>query len=162
MALSERAKPVEVDVESFFSGQVNEDQIKKVQEDLLVEAGTWRTVPQVALKGQMNEHSDYPKGRPIVNCVTRLVSKDGEKQAVMRFNLAPEAPAKNAYGKWDRATILWNNVVAAAKKAGLYDGTVGSVLGMVRDYALDMRIIRFTGDDGEPRNVVMSLSLPRE
>lgn len=167
----------ELTTDDLFADAVDEELADQRTKELLLPVGTWTTVPSTTSKFRHTHRKDVVIDRltkerieletsrlisaaffrvQLIDRQTGLVKENG----AIRLELSKEE-RKNDKQKWDLKTRLFLSARTAAKRAGVYNGTTGSIFKYMEDYPVNLRITQFTGDDGETRNLVMNISTVR-
>lgn len=162
-AAQEQVEPEAYDIDSLFQVAVDEEADTKAAESLLLEKGKYVTMPPSVSIAIAKRDKEPNKGR-LVARVFGPVTEPGGDKAIGRaaFNLSP-VPVYKDNGKADASTKLWLQAKSAAKKAGAYDGSVGSVFAYLRDYPVQVFVVKLEGNEEypDPSNFVTSIQMVR-
>ena len=172
-----------LDMDSLFTQQVDQDQVRKIEADSLKPVGTYTTagLTMVAEREGPLDYQGNPnprKGRPVfryfgagvmvVDEKTAAATKAAVGTEVKGFFTVRISPERHSWddGSPDTQSRLWVQAVKAYQVA-TKDTTpsVGQVVEFLRDYPVRLRVIqKNTGEDakGQPRNDVVAISAVKE
>lgn len=155
-------------MEELFSQAANEELEEQIKKDLLIQPGTWTTMPPLRRTlAKADEKSKFP-GRPVARYFTQLqrVNKDTGmvEKASINFRISHEGRKKAEDGKWDLATRLYLDAKNVFLKSGGTFGTSMDVYDFLRDYPVNVRVSLLEGNEQypEPSNLVLRISKVRD
>ena len=171
-------------LEDLFAQDVDLDAARKTEEEMLSPAGTYETVPPLAVTKGTVQDGKKNAGRRTIRFFGKLVkpktvNAEGEvvtPEVVINqgFVISPDKAYKDD-GKPDNPSKLWANAVRAFTTAySAPPRTPNDVADYVASYPLNARLIQMgvqrvdkdgkpvgAEPTGEPGNLVVSLSAPR-
>lgn len=142
---------------------------KDTQTDLLLETGTYRTLPALTLTPRQSDKvkvmdRGVERGRLEFRYFAQVQHEQTQAKGGIGFTISPDKVA-NRNGRPDSTSQKWTQAVSAYRVAfGRDPGTLMDVAEYVRDYPVRLRITRLEGNDQypDPSNFVQTISPVRD
>lgn len=142
---------------------------KNTQTDLLLEAGTYRTLPALTLTPRQSDRvkvmdKGHERGRLEFRYFAQVQHEQTGGKGGIGFTISPDTvPNKN--GRPDSSSQKWTQAVSAFKVAhGRDPGMLLDVAEYLRDYPVRLRITRLEGNEQfpDPSNFVQTITPVRD
>lgn len=164
------------DMDALFNKSVDDQQAAKIEQSLLLAAGTFRSTPPFTVSATHFEATAEKPARTVFRAYGPVVwagkvePKDGSKEGRIGFAFSPDAQKKTnertGEEEWDRLTKNYIMLRRAYMTAyGQAPATIGDLKSYLESYPVVLRIGQVgTQEDatGEPGNMVFAVSAARD
>ena len=142
---------------------------KDTQTELLLEAGTYRTLPALTLTPRQSDRvkvmdKGKERGRIEFRYFSQVQHEVTQGKGGIGFTISPDK-VMNRNGRPDSTSQKWTQAVSAFRTAfGREPGTLLEVAEYLRDYPVRLRITRLDGNEQfpDPSNFVQTISPVRD
>jgi hypothetical protein len=142
---------------------------KETQTDLLLEEGTYRTLPALTLTPRVSDRVQVleggtKRGRIEFRFFAQVEHEQTRAKGAVPFTISPDK-VKNQNGRWDAASQKWTQAVTAFRVShGREPRTLLEVAEYLRDYPVRLRVTRMAGNERfpDPSNFVQTISPVRD
>ena len=152
---------------SYDAEQAQAD--KDTQTELLLEAGTYRTLPALTLTPRQSDRvkvmdKGVERGRLEFRYFAQVQHEQTNAKGGIGFTISPDK-VMNKNGRPDSTSQKWTQAVSAFRAAfGREPATLMEVAEYLRDYPVRLRVTRLEGNEQfpDPSNFVQTISPVRD
>lgn len=142
---------------------------KDTQTDLLLEAGTYRTLPALTLSPRQSDRvkvmdKGVERGRLEFRYFAQVQHEQTQAKGGIGFTISPDK-VMNRNGRPDSSSQKWTHAVSAYRVAfGREPSTLMDVAQYLQDYPVRLRVTRLEGNEQfpDPSNFVQTISPVRD
>lgn len=142
---------------------------KATQTELLLEAGTYRTLPALTLTPRQSDRvrvmdKGAERGRIEFRYFAQVQHEVTQNKGGIGFTISPDK-VMNRNGRPDSTSQKWTQAVSAYRVAfGREPGTLMDVAEYLRDYPVRLRVTRLEGNEQfpDPSNFVQTITPVRD